>query len=98
MFYRPHGFQELFKPKSYDISTSTSGITSIEISIFERIPPTVGSFYDNISRTFHRLRQWATVGKALTDVPDPLKYGKEGNNSHYIPAAAANTLVPSCLV
>ena len=64
----------------------------------EKIPPTIGSFYNHILRTFHQIRQWATSGGAVIDVRDPLEYGWEENNGNYIPAKTTNAFAPSFLV
>ena len=64
----------------------------------EKIPPTMGSFYNHILCTFDQLRQGATAVEALIDVRNPLEYGWEENNGDYIPATTANAFAPSFLV
>ena len=61
----------------------------------EKIPPNMGSFYNDILRAFHQIRQWATSGEPLIDLRDPLEYGWEENNANYIPATTTNTFAPS---
>ena len=58
----------------------------------------MGSFYNHVLHILLQLRQWATAGKALIDVRDPLEYGWEENNGDYIPTTTTNAFATRFLV